>query len=81
MAWTFDEIERAVGLPRVLGGIPLDEIGATGFGLAACAEVATEFCELQLKGATVAIEGFGNVGRNAACFLAQKGAKLVAAQR
>ena len=37
MAWTFDEIGRAVGLPRVLGGIPLDEIGATGYGLAQCA--------------------------------------------
>ena len=35
MAWTYDEIGRAVGLPRVLGGIPLDEIGATGYGLAA----------------------------------------------
>ena len=44
MAWTYDEIERAVGLPRVLGGIPLDEIGATGFGRAAGAEVAGEFC-------------------------------------
>ena len=32
MAWMYDEIERAVGLPRVLGGIPLDEIGATGYG-------------------------------------------------
>ena len=31
MAWVKDEIDRAVGLPRVLGGIPLDEIGATGF--------------------------------------------------
>lgn len=79
MAWTQDEIQRAVGLPRVLGGIPLDEIGATGFGLAACAEVAVEFCELDLDGAKVAIEGFGNVGRHAARFLAQQGAKLVAA--
>jgi glutamate dehydrogenase/leucine dehydrogenase len=29
MAWIHDETGRAVGLPRVLGGIPLDEIGAT----------------------------------------------------
>jgi glutamate dehydrogenase (NAD(P)+)/glutamate dehydrogenase (NADP+) len=79
MAWTLDEIGRAVGLPRVLGGIPLDEIGATGYGVAACAEVAAEFCELELNGATVAIEGFGNVGRHAAKFLVEKGAKLVAA--
>ncbi|MDX1268055.1 MAG: YigZ family protein, partial [Oceanisphaera sp.] len=34
MAWIHDEIDRAVGLPRGLGGIPLDQIGATGFGIA-----------------------------------------------
>jgi len=30
MAWIKDEIGRAVGLPAALGGIPLDELGATG---------------------------------------------------
>jgi glutamate dehydrogenase (NAD(P)+) len=79
MAWVFDETARAVGLPRVLGGIPLDEIGATGYGLARCAEVAAPFCDLNLKGATLAIEGFGNVGRPAARFLEELGVKLVAA--
>lgn len=79
MAWMHDEIGRAVGLPRVLGGIPLDEIGATGRGLAACAEVAAEYCDLDLAHATVAIEGLGNVGRPAARFLAERGATLVAA--
>jgi glutamate dehydrogenase/leucine dehydrogenase len=79
MAWLFDEIGRAVGLPRVLGGVPLDEIGATGYGLARCAEVAARFCDLHLKGATVAIEGFGNVGKHAARFLADLGTNLVAA--
>jgi glutamate dehydrogenase/leucine dehydrogenase len=79
MAWLFDEIGRAVGLPRVLGGIPLDEIGATGYGLARCAEAATRFCDLPIKGATVAIEGFGNVGKHAARFLADLGSVLVAA--
>ncbi|MDH3205172.1 MAG: Glu/Leu/Phe/Val dehydrogenase [Gemmatimonadota bacterium] len=79
MAWIEDEIGRAVGLPRSLGGIPLDEIGATGWGLAACAEVAADFCALELDGATLAIEGFGNVGRPAARFLAEKGVRLVAA--
>lgn len=79
MASIFDEMGRAVGLPRVLGGIPLDEIGATGYGLARCAEVAAPFCNLNLAGATVAIEGFGNVGRHAARFLEELGAKLVAA--
>lgn len=79
MAWIFDEIGRAVGLPRVLGGIPLDEIGATGYGLAQCADVAAPFCNLKLAGATVAVEGFGNVGRHAAQFLEELGARLVAA--
>jgi glutamate dehydrogenase/leucine dehydrogenase len=79
MAWIHDEIGRSVGLPRVLGGIPLDEIGATGTGLAACADVAAEYCDLELSGATLAIEGFGNVGRPAARFLAEKGVVLVAA--
>jgi glutamate dehydrogenase/leucine dehydrogenase len=79
MAWLRDENGRSVGLPRVIGGIPLDEIGATGFGLAKCAEVAASYCDLRLKGASVAIEGFGNVGRPAAGFLAEVGVKLVAA--
>lgn len=79
MAWIQDEIGRSVGLPRVLGGIPLDEIGATGYGLAQCAEIAANFCDLDLEGARVAIEGFGNVGQHAARYLAVKGCKLVAA--
>ena len=33
MAWIKDEIGRAVGLPRAIGGVPLDEIGATALGL------------------------------------------------
>jgi glutamate dehydrogenase/leucine dehydrogenase len=78
MAWIRDEIGRSVGLPRVLGGIPLDEIGATGLGLAACADVAAEHCDLELSGATLAVEGFGNVGLHAARFLAERGAVLVA---
>lgn len=79
MAWLKDEIGRAVGLPRVIGGIPLDEIGATGFGIARCAEVAAPAIGLSLAGARVAIEGYGNVGRHAARFLVELGATLVAA--
>ncbi|MBW2390403.1 MAG: Glu/Leu/Phe/Val dehydrogenase, partial [Deltaproteobacteria bacterium] len=40
MGWIHDEIGRAVGLPRELGGIPLDEIGATAWGIRHCVEVA-----------------------------------------
>ncbi len=79
MAWVYDEIGRCVGLPAALGGIPLDKIGATGFGLSAAVDVARDFCDLDLKGARVAVQGFGSVGKHAARFLAQKGAVLVAA--
>jgi glutamate dehydrogenase (NAD(P)+) len=79
MAWIKDETGRSVGLPRELGGIPLDEMGATGFGLAVAAEVAQEFSNVRLDGARVAVQGFGAVGRHAAQFLAKKGAILVAA--
>ncbi len=79
MAWIQDEIGRSVGLPPELGGIPLDQIGATGFGLSVAIDVAREFCDLDLNGARVAVQGFGSVGQHAARFLAEKGAVLVAA--
>jgi glutamate dehydrogenase (NAD(P)+) len=79
MAWVHDEIGRAVGLPAVLGSIPLDTIGATGFGLAVCAEVLERAGWLGLRGARVAVQGFGAVGRHAARFLADRGAILVGA--
>jgi glutamate dehydrogenase/leucine dehydrogenase len=79
MAWVKEEIGRSVGLPEAIGGIPLDEIGATGFGLAASVDVAREFIGLQLKGARVAVQGFGAVGKHAVRFLEKKGCVLVAA--
>lgn len=79
MAWIKDEIGRAVGLPREIGGVPLDEIGATGFGVVSAAEVAAPYAGLDLKGARVAIQGFGSVGKHAARFFAEKGAVLIAA--
>jgi len=79
MAWIRDEVGRVVGLPRELGGIPLDEIGATGWGLVNAAEVAAPFAGFELKGARVVVQGFGAVGKNAARFLADKGALLVGA--
>ena len=79
MAWIKDEIGRAVGLPVALGGIPLDEIGATGWGIRHAAEAAAPYCQLDLRGARVAIQGFGAVGKHSARFLAERGAVLVAA--
>jgi glutamate dehydrogenase (NAD(P)+) len=79
MAWVRDEIGRAVGLPRELGGIPLDEIGATGFGLRHACEVAAREAGIPLAGARFAVQGFGSVGIHAARFLAEAGARLVGA--
>ncbi|MEZ5776477.1 MAG: Glu/Leu/Phe/Val dehydrogenase [Hyphomicrobiaceae bacterium] len=78
MAFVHDEIGRAAGLPRVLGGIPLDEIGATGLGVAVAAAAAREASGVDPAGARVVIEGFGAVGRHAARFLADEGAHVVA---
>ena len=78
MGWVKDEISRAIGLPRALGGIPLDEIGATGYGVAVAAEVAASEVGITLKGSQLAVQGFGAVGRHAAKFLGKRGAVLVA---
>lgn len=77
MGWVHDEIGRAVGLPREIGGIPLDEVGATGWGVAHAAEVAVSGRDFDLAGARVVIQGYGAVGRHAARFLAERGALLV----
>ena len=77
MAWVKDEIGRAVGLPCDFGGIPLDEIGATGWGLSHATEVALEYCDFDMEGARVVVQGFGAVGKHTARFLTEKGAMLV----
>ncbi len=79
MAWVRDEIGRSVGLSKVLGGIPLDQIGATGYGLAVCAQVAQEYAGIRLEGARVVVQGFGNVGSHAARYLVERGSILVGA--
>jgi glutamate dehydrogenase (NAD(P)+) len=79
MAWVRDEIGRAVGLPPELGGIPLDEIGATGYGVAIAAKAAEHAGLIRLREARIAVQGFGSVGTHAARFIAERGAVLVAA--
>jgi len=70
-------LTAATGKPTDLGGLP-HELGFTGFGVAESTEVAADFAGIELKGTTVAIEGFGNVGSFATKFLSEKGAKIVA---
>ena len=79
MAWIYEETGRAVGLPERMGGLPLDSLGATGYGVAECAEVACRYAGMGIEGARVAIHGFGSVGKAAAKFMALKGAAVVAA--
>ncbi|MBI2459817.1 MAG: Glu/Leu/Phe/Val dehydrogenase [Parcubacteria group bacterium] len=58
-------------------GIP-HEFGSTGFGVAQAAAVAAKFANLNLKGASAAIHGFGNVGTFTYKFLRDLGAKITA---
>jgi glutamate dehydrogenase/leucine dehydrogenase len=60
-----------------MGGLP-HELGSTGLGVAVATEVAVKSLGKKLKGMTLAVEGFGNVGTFATKFLTEKGAKLIA---
>jgi glutamate dehydrogenase/leucine dehydrogenase len=57
-------------------GIP-HEFGSTGFGVAESTRVAAEIYGMDIKGARVAIHGFGNVGTFAYEYLTAIGAKVV----
>lgn len=79
MAWVRDENGRAVGLPREIGGIPLDEIGATAWGLFHATEIAMRYQNFELEAARVVIQGFGSVGKHCARFFGRAGAHVIAA--
>jgi glutamate dehydrogenase (NAD(P)+) len=68
----------AVGLPRALGGLPYDELGVTGFGVAEAADAAADSTGTKLTGARVAVQGFGAVGAAAVRRLDELGAVIVA---
>lgn len=57
-------------------GLP-HELGSTGFGVAQATKIAAEIKGINLKGATVSIHGFGNVGTFAFKYLSEMGAKIV----
>jgi len=69
--------KASTGKPASMGGLP-HELGSTGFGVFLATEVALENAKIPLESATVAIEGFGNVGTFTTKFLTEKGAKVVA---
>jgi glutamate dehydrogenase (NAD(P)+) len=85
MAWIMDQYSRLHGFaPAVVTGKPVELHGsegreaATGYGVICVAESFLHDVGDSLKGATVAIQGFGNVGLFAALFAHQRGAKVVA---
>ena len=86
MAWMLDEYERLTGRhapgsftgkPVELGGIPARE-SATGFGGFIAVGEAVRMLGLKPKSATVAVQGFGNVGHFVADFLFNGGYKVIA---
>ena len=87
IAWMTDEFSKLRGYnePGVITGKPvayggsLGRTEATGYGVALSAKLAAEKIGLDLNGAKVVVQGFGNVGSYAAKFLAEFGAKVVAA--
>ena len=65
------------GKPVVLGGI-VGRREATGNGVAATIAAACERLGLRLTGLRAAVQGFGNVGSNAALAAAARGVAVVA---
>jgi glutamate dehydrogenase (NAD(P)+) len=88
MAWMMDTYSMNVGYtatgvvtgkPVQLGG-SLGRVRATGRGVFVTGRQAARRIGLDLAGARVAVQGFGNVGSVAAELLAAQGAKIVAVQ-
>lgn len=80
MSWLVDitgNPKSTTGKPAEDGGLK-DKSMATGFGVAVAAEVAAEHLGLNLDGMTVAIDGYGTVGRHACHELEEQGARVVA---
>jgi len=86
MAWIMDTYSMSVGhaCPGVVTGKPVSIGGsegrsdATGRGVLFVVEEACKVKKINLRGASVAIQGFGNVGAAVARLFAEKKAKIVA---
>jgi glutamate dehydrogenase (NAD(P)+) len=86
MAWIFDTYSMnkgysvlgvVTGKPLEIGG-SLGRVEATARGAAFCIREALRKDGHEVAGRRVAIQGFGNVGRNLAVILADQGASIVA---
>ncbi len=87
MAWILDTYSQIHGyqIPEVVTGKPISLGGSEGRnnstarGCIICAREAAKVSNLSLKGATAAVQGYGNAGSWAAEFLNELGVKVVAA--
>jgi glutamate dehydrogenase (NAD(P)+) len=86
MAWILDEYERitrghapavVTGKPPALGGIELRRY-STALGGVHMLEEAMASLGLETRGSRVAVQGFGNVGENAARLLYERGYRVIA---
>jgi glutamate dehydrogenase (NAD(P)+) len=86
MAWIVDEFEKVTGKaePGVVTGKPITLGGskgreeATGRGVMIASLEAMKKIGMDKRNSTAAVQGFGNVGKNAAKLLSDKGIKVVA---
>jgi glutamate dehydrogenase/leucine dehydrogenase len=86
MAWIMDTYSQFKGysVPECVTGKPISVGGsegreeATSRGVVICAREAAHTLGMKLKGATVAVQGYGNVGWNAAKISYDMGCKIVA---
>ncbi len=86
MAWIMDtySAQKGFAVPGVVTGKPI-EIGgslgrreATGRGVMTCVSEACRHLGLTLAGARVVVQGYGNVGSNAARIARTQGARVIA---
>jgi glutamate dehydrogenase/leucine dehydrogenase len=86
MAWIMDTYSQFKGysVPECVTGKPISVGGsegreeATSRGVVICAREAAKRLGLKFKGATVAVQGYGNVGWNAAKIAHDMGCKIIA---
>jgi glutamate dehydrogenase (NAD(P)+) len=85
MAWMMDSYGHKYGYsPGIVTGKPVELGGspgreeATGRGVVICAAESAKQGDIDLEGARIAVQGFGNVGYWTAVLAAERGAKIVA---
>ncbi|MCH8844578.1 MAG: glutamate dehydrogenase [SAR324 cluster bacterium] len=85
MAWIMDQYAKYKGFePAVVTGKPVDLHGSLGREAATGRGVIMALVELlksqsrPIEGATIAVQGFGNVGAHAAQFAMEHGARVIA---